>query len=705
MLAKDEAKKKIENLRKLIEHHTYLYHTLDKPEISDEAYDSLVKELQNLEKEFPELDSKKSPDKKVGGIVLDSFKKIKHKTRQWSYDNIFDLEELKSWEEKIKRFISKLPFPRTVLGNAKDGPWKKLDYVTELKIDGLKVVLTYKNGIFVTGATRGDGTTGEDITENLKTIKSIPKTISYKSDLIVVGEAWMKKSELERLNKERERKGEQLFANARNAAAGTLRQLDTNITASRKLETFIYNIDLIDKKIETQIESLKFLEKLGFQVRHDYKICKNIEEIQDYYEGQEKQKERQDFGVDGIVIKINSHKISEAIGYTAKAPRFGVAYKFKAEESTTLVEDIKVQVGRTGALTPVAHLKPVLIAGSVVSRATLHNEDEIRRLDIRIGDTVLLRKAGDVIPEIFGVIKELRTGKEKIFHMPTKCPICGSGVKKEFTSGKESSALYCANKKCFAQEIEKMIHFVSKKGMNIVGMGDKIVEKLMNEGLIGEFTDVYELKEGDLGMLEGFKEKSSSKLIEAINKSKNVSLGKFIYALGIRHVGEETSSLIAEHFRSIEKIISTTRSDLKSQERSDLGEITNIEGIGEIVGQSLIEWFLDKNNQRILNDLLKYIKIENPEKIKSGANLKLKGKNFVVTGTLESMSRDEAKEKIKSLGGKVHSSVSSKTDYLILGEDPGSNKLSEAKKLDTKILNEVEFLKLINPSPISKERN
>lgn len=670
---KKQAEKRIKILQKEIEKHNFLYHTKDTPEISDEAYDALSRELLSLEKDFPEF-KKESPTKKVGGKILDGFQKVKHIVPQWSYDNIFGHDELTLWEEKIKRFIEKEGLQN-----------EKLDYIVELKIDGLKVVLTYKNAEFVLGATRGDGEIGEDITENLKMVKNIPNKVSSKDNFVAIGEAWIKKSDLLKINKERQKENLPLYANPRNLAAGTLRQLDTNAVAKRDLQTFVYDIEfpekIFDDKLKTHEEELIFLEKQGFNVNSNFKLCKNISEIQKLYDAWVSKRDKQEFGIDGLVIKINSKKICEALGYTAKAPRFAVAYKFPAEEVTTKVLDIQIQIGRTGALTPVAHLEPALVAGSTVSRATLHNQDEIDRLDVRIGDTVIIRKAGDIIPEVVSVLTNLRTGKEKKFSIPEYAKKHGLEIIKEKSglpaqTGKdESVAWYIKDKNHAAIKLENMIHFVSKKGMNIVGLGDKIVEFLMDEGLVTERKDIFELEAGDLTGFEGFKEKSINNLLEAIEESKNVSLNKFIYSLGIRHVGEETAELLAKRFGTFEKIT-----------KASFGELSEIEGVGEVVAQSVIDWFLNKDNSLEISGLLPFLNIE---KLKAGGS-KFAGLTFVLTGTLKNMSRDEAKKKIKDLGGKVASSVSKNTSYVVAGEDPGS-KFSDAQKLGVKILDEKGF--------------
>lgn len=688
-----QAQERYKKLAKEIDKLRYEYHVLDKPEVTDEVYDSLMEELRSLEEKYPKLKTLDSPLRRIGGKPLEKFQKIRHKVRQWSFDDVFSFEELKKWEEKILRMKEKLPKIRN----------EKLDYCCEVKIDGLKIILNYEKGILKTGATRGDGVIGENVTENLKTISSIPLKLKNPVDCVAVGECWLSKSELERINNLRQKKKEALFANSRNAAAGSIRQLNPKVAASRKLDSFIYDIDYLrEEKIpETQTEELDLLNKLGFNVNKEHRLCQNINEIQKVYEEWSEKRSKQDYGIDGLVIKINSRVIQEALGYTGKSPRWGVAYKFPAEKVTTIVEDIKVQVGRTGALTPVAHLRPVLVAGSTVSRATLHNEDEIKRLDVRIGDTVVLQKAGDVIPEIVEVIKNLRTGKEKKFVMPEKCPICGSITKREDINTKQkiSAATYCTNKKCFAQEKEKLIHFVSKKGFDMEGLGEKIVEQLMNEGLITNFVDIFELTKGDLEPLERFAEKSADNLIESIKGSKKIEFAKFLFALGIRHAGEETAVLIERNLNKIsEKSIENLEDIIENFPKIKMEDWLNIKGIGEKMAQSLVEWFSDKNNIKLL-ERMKELGIEvvvknclaTPGLAKPD---RLQNLTFVLTGELKNFTRDEAKDMIRNKGGDISSSVSKKTNYVVAGENPGS-KYDNARELKVKIINEQEFVKLL----------
>ena len=673
----EKDKERIEKLRNVIDRHRYAYHVLDKPDVTDEVYDSLMEELKELEERYPKLASPTSPTQRVGGEPLDHFEKVHHEVRQWSFDDVFSFEELKKWEDKIKRLI------------VKDSSIKneQLEYCCEIKIDGLKIILTYKNGELVQGATRGDGKVGEDVTQNLKTIGSVPLVLNKKIDVIAVGEAWLSDSELARLNKDREKKRETPFANTRNAAAGSIRQLDPKVAANRRLDAFIYDVDKIKDALmpKTQIKELEFLKTLGFKVNKHFKLCKTIDDVETFYQSWIGKRTKQEYDVDGVVIKINSRKIQDALGYTGKSPRWGIAYKFPAERATTIVEDIKVQVGRTGALTPVAHLRPVRVAGSVVSRATLHNEDEIKRLDVRIVDTVVIQKAGDVIPEVLESIKDLRTGKEKEFAMPQKCPICGETIKKKtIGSGKvKSAAHYCTNKKCYAQEKERITHFVSRKGFNIDGLGEKIVEQLISEGLVSDFADIFELTKGDLKPLERFAEKSIDNLLKSIDKSKSVTFPRFLFALGILHVGEETANLLAKEFGRLQNL-----------EKTGVEELEKIEGIGSVVAQSIFEWFNDKHNKELLGRLLHHVNIKNMESVVFSGKKSLESKVFVLTGTMKAFSRDDAKDKVRKLGGKVSNSVSSKTDFVVAGDDPGY-KYNKAKELGVEILDEEAFLKMV----------
>ena len=663
---KRDAEKRIQELRCVLEGHRVLYHVHDTPEISDELYDSLMRELDGLEQEFPEFDSALSPTNRIGGEPIDHFEKIKHTVSQWSFNNVFDFEELQKWEERNITILKKEKIATTPL------------YVVEMKIDGLKVILTYEKGQFVRGATRGDGITGEDITENLKTVKSIPLVLKDTVSMTVIGEAWMKKKDLQKINEDREKEELPLYANTRNLTAGTLRQLDPRIVAKRNIQIFAYDIEGLE--IETQEKELQMLEDYGFLVNQDRKVCKNVQEVQTFYETWIHKRHNQDYGIDGLVIKINQRNIWDRLGYTAKSPRAGVAYKFPAEEVATKLLSISVQVGRTGAITPVAELSPVLLAGSTVKRATLHNGDEIKRLDVRVLDTVALRKAGDVIPEIFGVFKELRPKGTKEFIMPTHCPSCNSKLEK-INIGKElSAALYCKNKKCPAQHIEGLIHFVSKKGMNIEGLGEKIIEIFHTLGLITDYASIFALKKEDIEGLEGFGEKSADNILASIHSARRVELHRFIYSLGIRHVGEQTAKDIAKHFVSFERFATAS-----------LEELSHVEGVGKKVGEEVRAYFDGKENKAQLAMLLKEVKIIHEAVTQDG---KLFNKVFVITGTLPTLSREEAKELIEKNGGKVSGSVSSRTDYLLAGENAGSKRI-EAEKIGTKIISESDLTKML----------
>ena len=677
-------------LSKEIDTHRRLYHVLDQPTLSDEAYDALFRELEKLEERFPEFRLPSSPTLRVGATPLKAFQKTAHKYPQWSFDDVFDFPELLAWDERLRRML------------AKKNSIEKPEYICELKIDGLKIILTYENGIFVRGATRGDGEVGEDVTENLRTIQSIPLKLSESVTMTAVGEAWLSQKEFQRINAEREKTKEALFANPRNAAAGSIRQLDSKVTASRKLDSFLYDIDeYIDAKgkkitIETQVEKLAILERLGFHVNREHSFFDDITKVEQYYEQWSAKRDTLSYGLDGIVIKVNQVSLQTVLGYTGKSPRFGVAYKFPAEQATTIVEDVVVQIGRTGALTPVAHLRPVRIAGSTVSRASLHNFDEIKRLDLRRGDTVVLQKAGDIIPEILSVLTNLRTGKEKKVVEPLSCPVCESSVERRVMSGGEmSAALYCTNLRCFAIEREHIIHAVSKKGLDIPGLGEKVVEQLIDEGLVGDISDLYFLEVGDLEPLERFAERSAEKLVQSIHQAKNVPVAKFLFALGIRHVGEETADLLVRNFENMGIRVTPKTPEALGVAFREVSEerLLALLGIGATAMESVTAWFRDAKHQEILKKLTEAGVVLDPPKKRSAESI-LSGKTFVLTGELSSFTRDEAKAMIKENGGLVSSSISKKTDYLVIGENPGS-KFEKAKELGVTIVDEPELLRLL----------
>lgn len=658
---------RIRKLRESVAYHADRYHRLDLPEISDEAYDALVRELVELEGAV-----EGSPSQSVGGRILEGFSKTVHMVPQWSYDNVFGFDELARWDERNRKILEKEGNPKAR---------SPLGYCCELKIDGLKIVLTYENGSLAVGATRGDGTVGENITENILQIKGVPKTIPDSRTMVVVGEVWMKKGDLARINEERLAQGLPAYANPRNLAAGTLRQLDTSIVAGRDLQVFCYDLTVPgdDGAFATHEEELSFLRRMGFSVNGETRLEPGIQAVQAYVDGWTAARNDQEYGIDGVVVKLDDVSLREALGYTAKSPRFGVAYKFPAEEVTTVVENIDIQVGRTGVLTPVAHVRPVLVAGSTVSRATLHNQDEIDRLDVRIGDTVILRKAGDIIPEILQVVSELRPARTRRFVIPSNCPVCGApAARRTGGLGSDSVALYCTNRHCPAQSLENLVHFASKKAMNIVGMGEKIVEKLASEGLIATPVDIYRLKKDDLESLEKFGELSAANLLESVESSRKTTLQRFFFALGIHHIGEETADLIARSFswktngELFRKIIETTDSDLVA-----------IDGIGKTVAESFVDYVNDPERQAVVRELLGILTFEKPKALSQ----KFAGKTFVLTGTLPTLSRDEAKDLIKKHGGKVSSSVSKSTDYVLAGDNPGS-KYDDALKLGVKVIEE-----------------
>ncbi len=695
---KAEIKERLALLRKAIEKHRYNYHVLDKEEISAEASDSLKRELVELETANPELVTADSPSQRVAGEPLKQFEKVNHKVPQWSYNDAFTEEDIRNFDARVRKFLK---------ASGENGGDKTVasinpTYTLELKIDGLKVVFEYENGALVRAATRGDGRVGENVTANIRTIQSVPLVLNEPVNIIVEGEVWMGKKNFESLNRDQKKKEEMLYANPRNVAAGSIRQLDPKITASRKLDTFIYDIAQFDenirgkggagakaKKIETQYEELQFLKQLGFKVNPHAKVAKNAEEIVVFWKTWQEKAKKEDYLIDGIVIKVNEIAAQNAIGYTGKAPRFGIAFKFPAEQVTTIVEDIQLQVGRTGVITPVAHLKPVLVAGSTVSRATLHNEDEIERLDIRIGDTVILQKAGDVIPDIVKVLTELRTGKEKPFKFPTHVAECGGDGRIERIPGQ--AAYRCVIKDSGVMHRRRLHHFVSKKCFDIDGMGPKQIDLLIENNLVSTADDIFTIKKGDLLALPRFAEKSADNLIESIERGRKVSLSRFLFALSIDHVGEETAEDIAKHFGNLEAV-------MQASYTKDGSLFNVIDGVGEVVGESLVKWFQNKEHQALVKRLLKHVSVEdftrdatNNRRI-SGDREFFEGKTFVLTGTLETMSRDEAKEKIKERGGDTSGSVSVKTDYVLAGAEAGS-KLDKAEELGVKVIDEKEFLK------------
>jgi len=670
---KKQASERIKKLREVINHYRYLYHVLDRQEISEAALDSLKKELFDLEQKYPELITPDSPTQRVGGKPLEKFGKVLHPKPMLSFNDAFSEEDMKEWEERIKKLLSKEEAVR-------------LNYFCELKFDGLAIELIYEGGILKKGSTRGDGLVGEDITQNLKTIEAIPLRLAepaqfknyLKGEIVVRGEALVSKKEFERINKEQEKNGLPKYANPRNLAAGSVRQLNPAITASRQLDAYLYDL-VSDLGQKNHREEHKILKELGFKTHEGTKFCRDLEEVKEYYNLWRQKRETLPFEIDGIVVQVNDNKIFEKLGVVGKAPRGAIAFKFPLKQAETIVEDIRVQVGRTGAITPVAHLKPVSIGGTTITRATLHNEDEIKRLGVKIGDTVIVGRAGDVIPDVVKVLKELRTGREKNFKMPENCPACGTKLEK-----RAGEVVWrCPNPSCQARQKRYLYHFVSKKAFDIDGLGPKIIDQLVENNLVADPSDFFELEEGDLLPLERFAEKSAKNLIEAIRKRKEISLPKFIYALGIKGVGEETAYLLAEKFGSLENL-----------RKAGLTELQSVKDIGPVVAESIFQWFKKKKNKDLLEKLNKAgIIIQEKERIKPKSE-KLKGKTFVLTGALKSLTREEAKRKIRENGGDVSESVSRQTDFVVVGENPGS-KLERAQKLGIRTITEEEFLVLL----------
>ena len=669
-----EVIERVKKLRDEIEYHNYRYYVLDSPVISDAEYDALMRELKELEEKYPELVTPDSPTQRVGFPPAKEFRQVPHAEPMLSLDDAFTEEEVYEFDRRIKRF----------LGLPED---EKIEYTVEPKIDGVAVELVYIDGVLTVGSTRGDGYVGEDVTNNLKTIKSIPLRLIRHEGLPIPkrldarGEVFMEKEKFKKLNEERLARGEPPFANPRNAAAGSLRQLDPNVTAQRPLDIFFYGVGKVEGyTFRTQWEVLTTLPKWGLKTNPHCRLVKGIEEAIKYHHEMEKKREDLPYEIDGIVIKVNDLSLWQKLGTKARSPRYAIAYKFEPTQVTTQVLDIKLQVGRTGAVTPVAVLKPVKVGGVVVSRATLHNEDEIRRKDIRIGDWVLVQRAGDVIPEVVMSIKERRTGKEKPFKMPETCPVCGSKLVR-----KPGEAVWrCPNKNCYAQLVRHLQHFASRNAMDIEGLGEKVAKALVDAGLVRDVADLYYLTIEDLLQLPGFALKKAKNLYEAIQRSKKTTLPRFLYALGIRHVGEVVAQILAEHFKSLGRLMKASLADLMA-----------IPGIGPEVAKSVVEFFRNPRNQETIEKLLKAgIQFEDAEEEEKETEKPLKGKTFVFTGGLKSMTREEAKKRVQALGGRVASDVSRNVDYVVVGEKPGS-KLQRAQRLGLKIINEDEFLRLI----------
>ena len=669
MLSKSETRERIKKLREAINHYRHAYHVLDKSLISDEALDSLKHELYKLEQQWPEFITFDSPTQRVAGEPLKEFKKVHHQFPIISIEDVFSFDEIKEWEDYVLKLL-----PQN----------KKLDYFCELKIDGIDIVLTYEKGLLKSAATRGDGKIGEDVTQNIKTVEAIPLRLERPIDVVVRGEIFISKKDFIKINEEQKKSDLPIFANPRNLTAGSVRQLDSKVTFKRRLDCYVFEI-LTDSGQKTHQEVHQTLKSLGFKTDERAKYTEGINGIEEFHNQWYKNRSKVPFDYDGIVAVINDIKIERLLGTVGKSPRWMRAYKFPAEQATTVIKDIIVQVGRTGALTPVAILEPVKVMGSTVSRATLHNDDEVKRLDVRIGDTVIIQKAGDVIPDIVKVLKNLRTGREKIFKMPNKCPICLSSVMRKG----DEVAYYCSNKKCFARQHAEIVHFVSRKGFNIDGLGDKIVEQLINKGLIKNAADLFNLTIGDLEPIERFAEKSATNLVEAIHKSKKIELAKFIYALGIRHVGEETAIDLASHFGKIEKL-----------QNASLEEFLKIKDVGPKVAQSLYDWLRQSANIDLIKKFLEAGAHLVGPKITRKSSL-FANKNIVLTGALKSMSREAVKEKLRDLGADISESVNSKTDLVIVGEEPGS-KYEKAIKLGIRVIKEKEFLEMIKSESVKR---
>jgi len=661
-MVSEAIRKKVEKLREEIEYHNYRYYVLDQPEISDAQYDRMMRELEELETKYPELRSPLSPTQRVGAPPLEAFEVVRHTLPMLSLANAFEESELWDFDKRVKKFL---------------GETGEIEYVAEPKLDGLAVELVYENGELVVGSTRGDGVNGENITQNLHTIKTIPlklirKEISVPEKLEVRGEVIMRLEKFRALNRRREEMGEPPFANPRNAAAGSVRQLDSRITAERPLEIYCYGLgEVRGWTFRSQWEVLGTLPKWGLRTNPHVRKCRGVGEVLDYYHEMAEKRETLPYEIDGIVVKVNRFDLQARLGEIARSPRWALAFKFQPRQETTKILDIIVQVGRTGALTPVAVMEPVRVGGVEVSRATLHNQDEIDKKDVRIGDTVVVQRAGDVIPEVVQVVLSKRTGAEKKFSMPSKCPVCGADVVKE-------EAIHrCIGLDCPAQLKGRIKHFASKRAMDIDGLGTKLIEQLVERGLVKDVADLYDLKKEDLLRLERMADKSAQNILDAIEKSKTKPLDKFLFALGIRHVGETTAEDLANHFGRLEEFFHLSEEDLQE-----------VEGIGPEVAASVYRFFRDRKNRESIERLMKAgVRLIEPEKREKGA---LADKVFVFTGTLKSFTREEARSRVESLGGKTASSVSAKVDFVVAGEDPGS-KLEKARALGIRILSEDEF--------------
>jgi DNA ligase (NAD+) len=654
---------KIKKLREEIKYHEKKYYVDNDPQISDYEFDLLVKKLEELENQFPELITPESPTQRVGEQPLEGFASVEHRTPMLSLDNCYSIEELREFEERIQKLL----------------PSQKIEYVAELKIDGLGISVIYREGKYGQAVTRGDGLRGDDVTVNVKTIRSLPLEIKNPREIEVRGEIYLPFESFEKINKEKGKKGEPLFANPRNAAAGSLRTLNPREVASRRLDLFLYYIFIEGEEMPTQWKNLKMLQDLGFKTNPIACHCTSLDEIISFYEEWQEKRDRLDYDVDGVVVKVDSTEQRKLLGFTAKFPRWAISFKFPARQATTRIKDIIIQVGRTGALTPVAILEPVQLSGITISRSTLHNEDEIKRKDIRIGDTVLIERSGDVIPKVVSVMKEKRTGKEKKVVWPSSCPVCHSSTFKP-----EGEAIArCVNPSCPAKIRESILHFAWRRAMNIEGLGEALVDQLLEKKLIQKIPDLYALKHEDLVRLEKIGPKSSQNLLDEIEKTKQRNLDRLIYALGIRYVGERTAQALASHFKTLENLA-----------QASLEELIQIEDVGPKVAESVVFFFQQPENIELINRLKQASLNFSYQKTESQKDLPLAGQTFVLTGKLESLAREEVAGLIEELGGTVSSSVSSKTNYVVVGESPGS-KLAKAKKLGIQTIEEKDFLKLV----------
>jgi len=657
-----QAARRIPKLRQKIEYHEKKYYVDNNPQVSDFEFDQLIGELQDLERRFPDLITPESPTQRVGEKPVEGFPTVTHRLPMLSLDNCYTVEELRDFEGRIRKLL----------------PEKAINYVAELKIDGLSMSILFRGGKYTQALTRGDGLRGDDVSANVKTIRSLPLVISDRREVEVRGEVYLPFESFRKINREQENQGKPPFANPRNAASGSIRLLDSKEVGRRRLDAFLYYIYVAGREWPTQWEGLHKLRQEGFKTNTHSRHCRTLQEVIDYWEEWREKREDLDYDVDGIVVKVNSTEQRAALGTTAKSPRWAISFKFPARQATTKILDIRVQVGRTGALTPVADLEPVRLSGTTITRSTLHNEDEVRRKDIRVGDWVLIERSGDVIPKVVAVMKERRTGKEKKFAFPTYCPVCGSAAFRP--EGEVISR--CTNPSCPAKLRESLLHFASRRAMNIEGLGDSLVDQLLEKKLVGAIPDIYSLRYDDLVSLERMGPKSSQNLLDEIEKSKNQDLASLVFALGIRHVGERLARTLAGHFRTLDALAGASAEKL-----------TEVEDVGPKVAESIVFFFRQPENTALIRKLKEAGLNFESRADRRGAQL-LAGKTFVLTGTLAGLERDKAKETIESLGGKVTSSVSSKTDYLVIGESPGS-KLDKARKLNIATLNEQEFMKLV----------